>query len=91
MKISDIQSPRSTYELDLAKLIGSPIIEVTGYLSMEFGDPVFKLCHIYFADGTHVNVEGEHDMPYLTDSGIHSPANYNSELMQQLYDEKNEE
>lgn len=44
---------------------GLSIVDVYGYISNEFGDPVFKLCRIALSDGTAVDVAGEHDLPYL--------------------------
>lgn len=55
-------------ELSLNELVTSPVKDVFGYVSHEFGDPCFKLTRIEFADGRTVDVEGEHDMPYLCDS-----------------------
>ena len=89
MKLSELSSGRESYELDLAKFIGSSIVQVTGYFSMEFGSPVFKLCNIYFADGTQLGVEGEHDMPYLVEGYPSSPENYTDDIMEALYAEDN--
>lgn len=52
--------------ISLEKVVGKKIKEVQGYLSSEFGDPVFQLFRIYFEDGSSCFVEGEHDMPYLS-------------------------
>lgn len=45
---------------------GRTVTDVFGYVSNEFGEPVFKITRIALSDGA-INAEGEHDMPYLTD------------------------
>lgn len=66
--------------ISLAKVKGSAIKEVVGYISTEFGDPCFKLSRIYFEDGTDCWCEGEHDMPYVTD--------LDEDILNQLNDEE---
>ncbi len=51
--------------LSFSKLAGKAIVDLHGYISREFGDPVFKISTVVFADGTSVWVDGEHDMPYI--------------------------
>lgn len=53
---------------DLAGIIGSKVAHVEGYMSREFGDATFKLTRVVFEDGRAVDVEGEHDMPYICTS-----------------------
>jgi len=55
----------SDYLLSLNKLTGFTIVDIHGYISREFDEPVFKLCKLVFLDGTEIDVEGEHDLPYL--------------------------
>jgi len=61
------------YELDLSEVAGKSIANVYGYVSGEFGDPTFKLTRIEMSDGKIYDVEGEHDMPYLTDIDFELP------------------
>lgn len=60
---------KRNHELSLNEISTSPVKDVFGYVSNEFGDPCFKLTRIEFADGRTADVEGEHDMPYLCDCG----------------------
>lgn len=53
------------YEHGLSAVAGRRVAEVAGYVSNEFGDPVFQLTRVIFEDGTSADVEGEHDCPYL--------------------------
>ena len=53
--------------IDLAKLVGKKITNISGYITTEFGDPTFQLSQIIFEDGTFLWAEGEHDLPYLID------------------------
>lgn len=51
--------------IDLGKLLGQPIVRIEGYVSREFDYPVFKLSSIVLGDGSVLEVEGEHDLPYV--------------------------
>lgn len=55
----------SDYQMSLSKLLGQPIKDIGGYISMEFDVPVFKLTQIVLVDGTCIWVQGEHDIAYL--------------------------
>lgn len=55
----------STWEVDLLKVLGSKVKSISGYVSREFGDPVFKISSIELEDGRTKFVEGEHDFPYV--------------------------
>jgi hypothetical protein len=59
--------PAHAHELSLNAISGQKVVDVYGYVSTEFGDPVFKLTRIELEDGTTLDVEGEHDMPYIPD------------------------
>lgn len=66
MKKSDFQTPECrSYELSLEKITKVRIKDIHGYVSYGFGDPTFKLTRIIFEDGSELDVEGEHDMPYV--------------------------
>lgn len=79
----------SKYEIGLTLLTGKKIKEVKGYLSREFDDVAFKLTAIVLEDDTEIDVEGEHDFPYLA---IHwkgpFPPNMDDETMTRLYREQ---
>lgn len=81
-QLNEVRFEDSNYELSLSKMTDKKIKDVCGYISMEFGDPVFKLTTIVMEDGTKYGAEGEHDMPYLTDM--------DDEMMQDLYNQENE-
>lgn len=55
------------FYISLNRLVGKTIVDVVGHISIEFGDPVFALSRIEFSDGTSLDAEGEHDLPYLVD------------------------
>ena len=77
----------SDYEIGLTKLIGKPIKEVRGYLSMAFGyDAVFLMTKIEFTDGTFLDCEGEHDCPYLVE--YDKQPNFDQETLNELYQEE---
>lgn len=54
------------HELSLNALLrdGRTVADVFGYVSNEFGEPVFKITRIALSN-VAIHVEGEHDMPYL--------------------------
>lgn len=54
------------YETSLTEMSGKVVADVVGYRCDEFGEPTFKLTRVLFTDGTHVDIEGEHDFPYLS-------------------------
>lgn len=84
MKLADIRVEGSTYRCSLSKLIGKRIKDVHGYLANEFGDPAFKLSVIVFEDDTELDVEGEHDFPYV----VGEQPNYDEETLRALYEEE---
>lgn len=57
------------YELSMVELAGQGIRDIYGYVSHEFEEPVFKITRIEMEDGQLVDVEGEHDFPYICDGG----------------------
>lgn len=63
--MSTEQFKTSDFEYGLAKIMGQSIKEVHGYISTEFDEPMFKMTSIELEDGTMIQCEGEHDMPYL--------------------------
>jgi hypothetical protein len=66
MKTSELQTEKcSKWEISLKTLAQQGIADIHGYVSTEFGDPCFKLRRILFDDGSFVDVEGEHDIPYI--------------------------
>lgn len=85
----DVAYEQSDYEIDLSKLMDKRIKAVVGYISMEFGDPMFKLTRIIFVDGTFLGVEGEHDLPYLSWYRLDDIGNLNDETLIALYKEQN--
>lgn len=60
-------SARRIYETSLTEVVGSPIKDVYGYWTSNFGEATFKLARIIFENDTYVHVEGEHDFPYIAD------------------------
>lgn len=62
------------YEISLTKLLdGHKIEDIYGYVSDEFGDPYFKITRILLDTGRTMDVEGEHDMPYISDDKLILP------------------
>lgn len=89
-KLEEVKTkPGEKYgSLSLAKLLsdGVKVVDVTGRISMEFGEPVFRLRSIVFSDETSAWCEGEHDLPYITET-----EHLSSEQMQSLSDEADAE
>jgi hypothetical protein len=63
--MSKAQYKDSKYLLDLTEILSKKIKTITGYVSNELGDLAFKICDIVLEDGTKLDVEGEHDFPYI--------------------------
>jgi hypothetical protein len=60
--------PDSKYGLlSLASMKGKKVIDMEGYISLEFGlnAPVFNVSAVVFEDGTTIRLQGEHDIAYL--------------------------
>lgn len=66
---ADVKVGDSTFEISLSRLTDQKIKDVNGYISEEFGDPVFKITDIVLEDGTKLNCEGEHDIAYIAAYG----------------------
>ncbi len=80
----DIQVENSIY-ISLSAWMG-PIKDIHGYISQEFGDPVFELCKVVFEDGTQIEIECDYDFPYLCGE----TSLYNDEVMSNLLEQENE-
>jgi hypothetical protein len=90
MKFSDLKIEGSNIYISLVKLCGDRIIaDIEGYLTTEFGSPVFKMSKVVFTDGTHLDCEGEHDLPYLVEYNRKQVRVLpDEETLQALYDEE---
>lgn len=71
---ADVLVDDSEYLISLTKLTGLQIKDVQGYISNEFGEPVFKLSRIILENGQEFYCEGEHDFPYLCASSENIPG-----------------
>lgn len=58
-------APGSDYLLSLSSIVGKPIKDVHGYVSHQFGEPVFKVSKVVFEDDTDETLGGEHDIAYI--------------------------
>ncbi len=67
-RLDDLKVSADSRLISLAKLVGSPIVDIHGRISREFGEPVFQATEVVFADGTGLSFEGEHDIAYLVGS-----------------------
>jgi hypothetical protein len=72
------------YLLSLKKLIGE-IEDVYGRVSVEFGDPIFKISLLVLKDGTMLQIDGEHDIAYFYGGKV---KNLQEEFLQKLYEEE---
>ena len=81
MKLSDVAVNPGSGFISLAKLSGSGIADITGYLSKEFGQVTFVISRIVLANGNKLFVGGEHDMPYIEDTIVPDT------MLEQLYEE----
>ena len=57
-----LANTEARFDLSLAKIMGKEVVDIVGYISTEFGDPVFKIGYVAFKDGSTTYAEGEHDM-----------------------------
>lgn len=87
----DVQYEDSRWLMDLTKLVEKEIETAVGYISCEFGHPVFELTKIVFKDGSTVRVAGEHDIAYLVSYAKEPQPNMDDDTLQSLYDEANGE
>lgn len=60
-------SQKRKYEISLNDVTGLKVTDVYGYVSEEFGDKIFKITRIQLGDGSTLDVEGEHDLPYIAE------------------------
>jgi len=74
----------SDYEIGLTKMLDKKIKEVRGFVTNNFGDPVFELTKIEFEDGTLLGCEGEHDCPYLVSWATEKDPEYCNEYTDDL-------
>jgi hypothetical protein len=87
MKIEDLKADNDQFgELSLEKIVGSRIKQVRGYVSRELGDPTFKLHSIDFANGLTLEIEGEHDFPYVCGEA----GGFNDENLAEIWRQESE-
>ena len=87
----DIKVEGSPYLDSFSKLMEKPIVDVYGYIvDTGYQTYVFQISCIVFEDGTQMDVEGEHDLPYVTDTFPEGQPNYDEETLARLYKEGNE-
>ena len=66
MQAQDVMVDGSTYLVSLSKITGLKIADIQGIITNPFDvGATFQLCHVVLDDGTKIDVEGEHDFPYL--------------------------
>jgi hypothetical protein len=58
---------------------------------MEFGQVNFKLTEIVLEDDSIMDIEGEHDFPYLLDYRSQPQPNFDEDTLERLYEEHNAE
>jgi len=86
---NEIKVTGSTYSLSLSKLVGKQIADVTFYVShFDEDTPVIRLCQIVFDDGSEMDIEGEHDMPYATTYTKWPMPNTDDETLEELAKEE---
>lgn len=86
---ADLRLPDSSYACELTLLVGKQIKEVRGYFAdAGTGVIVFKISAIELEDGGIINVEGEHDLPYIPASDRFHQPNMDDETLERLYDEQ---
>lgn len=88
---SELIVGKGDYMMSLSKLTGKQVSDVTFYVSTQFGDPLMKVCEVWFADGSRMGVEGEHDFPYLTDYRSYPMPNTDEETLLSLLESEDSE
>lgn len=87
----EVQTTDEKYPMvSLSKLVGQEIKDVRGYVTTEFGEPVFKVSRIVLADGRMFYVGGEHDIAYLEDLDDIIPAGQLEAMVQDCHWHYNE-
>ena len=74
-------------QISLSKLTGQHIKDIVGYVSMEFGDPVFNVSQIILGNGDKLNMEGEHDIAFIGDND--EKYNLDDDTLENLYRQEN--
>lgn len=86
-KLKQFKVEGDSLHLSLKALTGKEIVDVYGFITSPWGEPVFQISQILFKDGSKVWIEGEHDCPYLE----HAPVtNLDKQSLEGLYDETKE-
>ena len=91
IQLNDVKSDNADWRISLTKLIGKGIKDIEGYLTNEFGGISFKISEVILSDDTQMDVEGEHDFPYLCAYPIMPQPNFDDETFERLYAEDKSE
>ena len=88
-KLEDALTGEDRYTISLVKLTGLKIVDIEGFVSWDdnAGEPALKLTEVIFEGGYKVDVEGEHEFPYLSTYGDNLPPNLDDETICELYNE----
>lgn len=81
-RYEDLTFDNGDMMVSLRKLTGKAILDIAGMICdvQGFG-PIFIAHRVDFEDGTHLNVEGEHDMAWLRPGdGLSQPGFATDEL-----------
>lgn len=89
IQLSDVRSDKNEWRISLIKLIGKEIADIEGCLTEKFGGVSFKISEVILSDGSSLDVEGEHDFPYLCAYSPDAQPNFNDETFKRLHDEGN--
>ena len=83
MKVKYLYDSEDDMYLSWTKIKGKKIKDIKGYISNDFGDPVFKIDSIVYEDGSYNFCEGDCDFPY-----IHEEEDKVQELIEKIHNEE---
>lgn len=88
VKLEDVTVEDGNWkQISLLKLTGCNIVDIQGYVSKEFGDPMFHVSRIILDNGEKLWVNGEHDIAYIEDSP--EDLNLDEDTLEDLYRQEN--
>ena len=85
---ADVLVENSDYLISLSKLVGKRVVDLCVCVSNPFGkDELLLLVYdVVLEDGSRIDVQGEHDAPYLEEYTSMPQENMDKETLKHLWD-----
>lgn len=88
IKLTDVLSDGSNFEISLSKLVGKKVKDVLGYVSGIGNNPLcFTLTNILLEDGSEIGVDALRDFPYLSTYAKYPQSNLDEETLEDLFNQ----